>query len=82
MAAAAESCSYYDPTPDVWAHAPGRRDIARGVPVRDGWLLFKVDDATYRQLAGEGVGAIVTVDQAAGTILVCGSAAASRDAPG
>jgi hypothetical protein len=37
----------------VWAHAPGRRDIARGEPVLDGWLRFRVDDATYRQLAGD-----------------------------
>ena len=29
----------------VWAHAPGRREIARGEPVRDGWLRSKVDDA-------------------------------------
>jgi hypothetical protein len=53
----------------VWAHAPGRRDIARGEPLRDGWLRFKVDDATYRQLAGEGLSAIVTVDREAGHIL-------------
>jgi len=44
----------------VWAHG------ARGEPVRDGWLRFKVDDATYRQLAGPDLAAIVTVDQAAG----------------
>jgi hypothetical protein len=54
----------------VWGHAPGRRDIARGEPVRDGWLRFKVDDATYRQLAGgDGLAAIVTVDRQAGQIL-------------
>jgi hypothetical protein len=53
----------------VWAHAPGRRDIARGEPVRDGWLRFKVDDATYRQLAGDGLSAIVTVDRDAAQIL-------------
>ena len=42
---------------------------ARGEPVRDGWLRFKVDDATYRELAGPDLSAIVTVDQAAGQIL-------------
>jgi hypothetical protein len=41
---------------------------ARGEPVQDGWLRFKVDDATYRQLAGDDLSAIVTVDQAAGRI--------------
>jgi hypothetical protein len=49
--------------PTVWAHG------ARAEPVRDGWLRFKVDDATYRQLAGPDRAAIVTVDQAAGRIL-------------
>jgi hypothetical protein len=53
----------------VWAHAPGRRDIARGEPVLDGWLRFKVSDADYRQLAGESLSAIVTVDRHAGQIL-------------
>jgi hypothetical protein len=37
--------------------------------VRDGWLRFKLDDATYRQLAGEGLCAIVTVDREAAQIL-------------
>jgi hypothetical protein len=49
--------------PTVRAHG------ARGEPVRDGWLRFKVDDATYRELAGPDLSAIVTVDQAAGRIL-------------
>jgi hypothetical protein len=42
---------------------------ARGEPVRDGWLRFQIDHATYRQLAGDDLSAIVTVDQAAGRIL-------------
>jgi hypothetical protein len=63
MLAAEEAGRYGAPT--VWAQAPGRRDIARGEPVRDGWLRFKVDDATYRQLAGDGLSAIVTVDRKA-----------------
>jgi hypothetical protein len=49
----------------VWAHAPGHRDIARGEPVRDGWLQLKLSDADYLQLAGEGLSAIVTDRQAA-----------------
>jgi hypothetical protein len=53
----------------VWAHAPGRREVARGEPVRDGWLRFKLSDADYRQLAGEGLSAVVVVDRQAGQIL-------------
>ena len=53
----------------VWAHAHGRREIARGEPVRDGWLRFKLSDADYRQLSGEGLSAIVTVDREAARIL-------------
>jgi hypothetical protein len=49
--------------PTVRAHG------ARGEPLRDGWLRFKVDDVTYRELAGPDLSAIVTVDQAAGRIL-------------
>ena len=49
--------------PTVRAHG------ARGEPVQDGWLRFKVDAATYRQLAGPNLSAIVTVDQAAGQIM-------------
>jgi hypothetical protein len=55
--------------PAVWAHAPGRRNIARGEPVNDGWLRFKLSDADYRQLAGEGLSAIATVDKGSGAIL-------------
>jgi hypothetical protein len=65
----------------VWGHAPGRRDIARGEPVRDGWLRFKLSDADYLQLAGENVSAIVTVDQMLRRFWVSSSAAASRDRP-
>jgi hypothetical protein len=46
----------------------GRRDVGRGEAVRDGWVRFKLADADYRQLAGEG-SAIVTVDRATGHIL-------------
>jgi hypothetical protein len=53
----------------VYAHAPSRRDIARGEPVRDGWLRFKVDDATYQQFAGEDLSAIATVDRATGRMM-------------
>ena len=47
----------------VWAHG------ARGEPVQDGWLRFQVDDATYRELACEGLSATVVVDQAARRIM-------------
>jgi hypothetical protein len=54
----------------VWAHAPGRRDIARGEPVRDGWLRFQLCDADYRKLVNTpDLAAIVTVDREAGRIL-------------
>ena len=65
---AAEEAGRYG-APTVWAHAPGRRDIARGEPVRNGWLRFKLDDVTYRQLAGDGLSAIATVDQKTSSIL-------------
>lgn len=47
----------------------GRREIARGEPVRGGWLRFQLSDATYRQLAGQGLSAIVTVDTRSPRIL-------------
>jgi hypothetical protein len=54
----------------VWAHALGRRDIARGEPVRDGWLRFQLSDADYRKLVNTpDLSAIVTVDREAGRIL-------------
>jgi len=66
---AAEEAGRYDAR-SVWAHAPGRRQLARGVPVRDGWLRFQLSDADYRRLAGDpDLAAIVTVDRAAGEIL-------------
>jgi hypothetical protein len=66
---AAEEAGRYG-TRSVYAHAPGRRDIARGEPVRDGWLRFKLSDADYRQLSGTpDLAAIVTVDRQAGQIL-------------
>jgi hypothetical protein len=37
--------------------------------VQDGWLRFRLSDTDYRQLAGEGRSAIVTVDRDAGHIL-------------
>ena len=66
---AAEEAGRYYAAPIVWAHAPGRREMARGEPVRDGWLRFKLSDADYRRLAGDGLSAIVTVDREAGQIL-------------
>lgn len=41
---------------------------ARGEPVSDGWLRFKLPDATY-QLAGADLAATAVVDQAGGQIL-------------
>lgn len=55
--------------PTVWAHSNRRRELAKGVPERDNWLRFKLSDADYRQLAGEGLSAIVTVDREAAQIL-------------
>lgn len=67
---AEESGNYWTAPPAVSASAPGRRDIARGEPVRDGWLRFKLSDADYRQLVSRrDLGVIVTVDQQAGHIL-------------
>jgi hypothetical protein len=63
--AAAEEAGRYD-APTVYAHAPGRCEISRGEAVRDGWLRFQLSDADYRQLTGEGLSAIVTVDHNAG----------------
>jgi hypothetical protein len=40
-----------------------------GEPLRDGWLRFKVYDATYRELAAPDLSAIVTVDKRSGRIL-------------
>ena len=66
----AEEAGRYWGAPSVYAHAPGRRQLARGVPVRDGWLRFQLSDADYRRLAGApGLAAIVTVDRQAGQIL-------------
>jgi hypothetical protein len=60
---AVESGSYWSAPPDVWASG------ARGEPVEGGWLRFKLSDSDYRELAGEGLSAIVTVDKDAGRIL-------------
>jgi hypothetical protein len=54
---------FESPASTVWAAG------ARGEPVQDGWLRFKLDEATYRQLAGPDLSAIVTVDRQAGQIL-------------
>jgi hypothetical protein len=56
--------------PVVWAHGAGRREIARGEPVRGGWLRFQLSDADYRKLVNTpDLSAIVTVDREAGRIL-------------
>jgi hypothetical protein len=68
--AAAEEAGRYWAAPTVYAHAPGRREVAPGEPVRHGWLRFQLSDADYRRLAGApGLAAIVTVDRQAGQIL-------------
>jgi hypothetical protein len=68
MVADEESGRYGAPT--VWAHSAGRSEMARGEPVRDGWLRFKLSDADYRRLASTpDLAAIVTVDRRAGQIL-------------
>jgi hypothetical protein len=69
MVEAEETGRYYG-APTVWAHVAGRREIARGEAVRDGWLRFKLSAADYRQLAGmPGLSAIATVDRATGRIM-------------
>ena len=55
---------YLNAPPEVRANGG-----ACGEPLQGGWMRFKVDDATYRQLAGDGLSAIVTVDQAQPRIL-------------
>ena len=56
--------------PTVRASRGGRGDLAKGEPVRDGWLGFKLSDTDYRRLAGApDLSAIVTVDREAGQIL-------------
>ena len=59
--------SYNEPV--VWAHSPGRGQLSRGEAVRDNWLRFKLSDADYRQLAGEGASAVVVVDRGSGRIM-------------
>jgi len=67
---AAEEAGRYWAAPTVYAHAPGRRDIARGEPVRDGWLRFKLNDADYRRLSSTAdLAVICTVDRQAAQIL-------------
>jgi hypothetical protein len=59
-----------DGPPAVYAHAPGRRNLARGEPVRDGWLRFQLSDADYRRLSNPGdLAVICTVDRQAAQIL-------------
>ena len=58
--------------PTVWASGAGRYEIARGAPVRDGWLrfTFRHGDAAYKELASmSGLAAIATVDCATGRIM-------------
>lgn len=60
----AEEAGRYYAVRTVWAHG------ARGEPVRDGWLRFKLPDPVYRELVSEpGLSAIVTVDREAAQIL-------------
>jgi hypothetical protein len=68
--AAAEEAGRYWGAPSVYAHAPDRREIARGEPVRDGWLRFQLSDADYQQLAGDpDVNAIAVVDRKTSRIM-------------
>lgn len=68
--AVAEEAGRYGGAPSVYAHAPDRREIARGEPVQDGWLRFQLRDADYRQLAGDpDVHAIAVVDRKTSRIM-------------
>jgi hypothetical protein len=58
--------------PIVWAHGPGRREIARGRPAGDGTLRFRFrpGDPVYRELVSTpGLSAIVTLDRATSRIM-------------
>jgi hypothetical protein len=58
--------------PLVWAHGPGRRKIARGLPAGDGTLLFRLKrgDPVYRELViTPGQSATVVVDRETSRIL-------------
>jgi hypothetical protein len=58
--------------PLVWAHGPGRREIARGQPGEDGSLRFRFErgDPSYRQLVSTpGLAATVVVDRATSRIM-------------
>lgn len=61
-----------DRAPSVWAHAPGRRQIAYAQPGGDGTLKFRFapGNPAYRELVSTpGLRALVTVDRSAGAIL-------------
>jgi hypothetical protein len=66
MVAAEEAGRYTD---RVYAHGPGRREIARGEAVVDNWVRFRLSEADYRQLAGEGLRAVAVVDQQTSNIM-------------
>jgi hypothetical protein len=58
--------------PIVWAHGPGRREIARGQPGEDGSLRFQFrrGDPAYKQLVCKpGLAAVVVVDREASRIM-------------
>jgi hypothetical protein len=58
--------------PLVWAHGPGRREIAGGVPGEGGALRFTFPrgESTYKQLVSTpGLRAIVVVDRATSRIM-------------
>ena len=61
MMQAEESGRYGAPT--VWARAAGLGEVGRSEPIAGGRLRFKLDAATYRQLAGAVDSALVTVDR-------------------
>lgn len=73
--AAAEEAGCYWARPTVYGHVPGRRGIgrrriARGEAVRDGWLRFKLRDHDYRELTSNpNLSAIAVVDQQTSSIL-------------
>jgi hypothetical protein len=68
LVAAEEAGRYGAPT--VWAHTTGRREVARGEAVHDGWLRFKLSPNDYRKLTSNpGLSAIATVDRATGRIM-------------
>jgi hypothetical protein len=68
----AQESGYRSGVPDVWASAPGARQIAHGVPGEGGTLkfTFHTSQPAYSELVNKpGLSAIITVDRGTSRIL-------------